>query len=48
MLDCRVNYKEGLMDCRLDADQLDVAAIPELVVRLGYQARLVSGEPQGK
>ena len=40
MTACEVIFDDGLMNCRIDANRLDVAAIPGLVERLGFQARL--------
>lgn len=40
MLACRVKFEDELMDCRVDGEQLDAAAIPGLVERLGYRAAL--------
>ena len=40
MTACEVLFDDGLMNCRVDANRLDVAAIPGLVERLGFQARL--------
>ena len=40
MTACEVLFDDGLMNCRVDANRLDVAAIPGLVGRLGFQARL--------
>ena len=40
MLACRVKFEDELMDCRVDGEQLDAAAIPGLVELLGYRAAL--------
>ncbi len=40
MIACEVLFDDGLMNCRVDPNRLDVAAIPGLVEQLGFQARL--------
>lgn len=37
---CEVHFDDGLMNCRVDANRLDIAAIPGMVERLGFRARL--------
>ena len=40
MTACEVLFDDGMMNCRVDANRLDVAAIPDMVERLGFRARL--------
>ena len=41
MTACEVLFDDGMMNCRVDANRLDIAAIPGMVERLGFRSRLV-------